>query len=100
MSLLLAGHVSEKTYNDYPGASLHSSSLDQDSSVISFSAPVASVSTDHRHDSTPERGLQSAESNGNSRKVGKGNKVQSPRSASSVRRSSRLKVTSININRA
>lgn len=96
ISFFLAGLVSKNTYSDYPENSLHSSSLDQDSSVISVSAPVASVSTDHMHESTPERGLQSAESNGNSRKVGKGNTVQSPRSASSsVRRSSRLKVTDI-----
>lgn len=85
------GHVSKKTYNDYPEISLHSSSLNQDPSIISLSAPVASVSTDQSHESTPEKGLQTAESNSNSRKVGKGNTVQSPRSASSLRRSARLK---------
>lgn len=85
------GHVSKKTYNDYSEISMHSMSLDQDFSTISLSAPVASVSTDHRQESTPEKGLQFAESISNSRKVGKGNIVQSPRSASSVRRSSRLK---------
>lgn len=95
ISFFLAGHVSENTYSDYPGNSLHSSSLDQDSSVISISSPVASVSTDHMHESTPERGLQSAELNGSSRKIGKGNMILSPRFASSVRRSARLKVTSI-----
>lgn len=99
ISSSLAGHVSEKTYNDYPGVSMHSSSLDQDSSVITVSAPVASFSTDHRHESIPEIGLQSAESNSISRKVGKGNQVQSPRSASSVRRSARVKVTCIYITR-
>ncbi|XP_057804462.1 kinetochore protein SPC25 homolog [Salvia miltiorrhiza] len=86
------GHVSNKTYNDYQGISMHSLSLDQDSSIISLSGPVASFSTDHRHEPTLEKGLQSAESDTISRKVGKGNQVQSPRSASSVRRSSRLKV--------
>ncbi|XP_042040503.1 kinetochore protein SPC25 homolog isoform X2 [Salvia splendens] len=85
------GHVSKKIYNDYPGISMHSSSLDQDSSVITTSAPVASFSTDHRHESTPEKGLQSAQSNSIPRNVGKGNQVQSTNSASSVRRSSRLK---------
>lgn len=89
----LAGHVSKKIYNDYPGISMHSSSLDQDSSVVTTSAPIASFSTDHRHESTPEKGLQSAQSNSISRNVGKGNQVQSPNSASSFRRSSRLKAT-------
>ncbi|KAI3454454.1 hypothetical protein Pfo_011117 [Paulownia fortunei] len=74
------------------GITLHGSSLDQDSSIISLSAPVASVSTDHSHE-TPlkEKGLQFAESNSNSRKVGKGRTIHSPGSASSLRRSSRLK---------
>ncbi|KAG6386556.1 hypothetical protein SASPL_151722 [Salvia splendens] len=79
------GHVSKKIYNDYPEISMHSSSLDQDSSVITTSAPVASFSTDHRH--------ESAQSNTIPRNVGSGNQVQSPNSASSVRRSSRLKAT-------
>ncbi|KAL1568244.1 kinetochore protein SPC25 isoform X2 [Salvia divinorum] len=72
------------------GISEHSSSLDQDSSIVSTSAPAASFSTDHRHESTPE-GLQSAQSNSIPRKAGKGNQVQSANSASSVRRSSRLR---------
>ncbi|KAH6809447.1 hypothetical protein C2S51_027230 [Perilla frutescens var. frutescens] len=93
------GHVSQKTHNDYSEISVHGTSLNQDFSIISLSAPEASVSTDHRHESTPEKGLQYAESNSNSRKVGRRNKVQSPGSASSLRRSSRLKVTSINITR-
>ncbi|KAL1533016.1 kinetochore protein SPC25 isoform X2 [Salvia divinorum] len=56
------GHVFKKTHYDYPAISMHSSSLDRDSSLISHSAPVASFSSDHRHESTPEKGLQSVES--------------------------------------
>ncbi|KAL2492582.1 Kinetochore-Ndc80 complex [Abeliophyllum distichum] len=71
----------------------HIESLDQDSSMISPSAPVASVSTDHRSESlVKENEIQPGESKRNSRKVGKGQTIQSPGSASSVRRSSRLKV--------
>ncbi|KAL1568243.1 kinetochore protein SPC25 isoform X2 [Salvia divinorum] len=84
------GHISKKIQNAVPGISEHSSSLDQDSSIVSTSAPAASFSTDHRHESTPE-GLQSAQSNSIPRKAGKGNQVQSANSASSVRRSSRLR---------
>ncbi|KAK6148332.1 hypothetical protein DH2020_019244 [Rehmannia glutinosa] len=73
------------------GISPHGSSLDQDSSVISLSGPVASVSTDHSP-KTPlkEKGLQFAQSNSSSRKVGKGHIIHSPQS-SSLRRSARLK---------
>lgn len=67
--------------------------LDQDSSMISPSAPVASVSTDHRGESVvKEKEIQPDESNHISRKVGKLQAILSPGSASSVRRSSRLKV--------
>ncbi|KAL8465548.1 hypothetical protein ACS0TY_034874 [Phlomoides rotata] len=72
------------------GISLHSSSPDQASSIISVSAPLASVSTNPGFSSTPEK-LPSAKSISNTRKVGKGFTVQSPGSASSLRRSSRLK---------
>ncbi|KAL2515287.1 Kinetochore-Ndc80 complex [Forsythia ovata] len=76
------------------GTSNHVESLDQDSSMISPSAPIASVSTDHRSESlVKEKEIQPGESKRNSRKVGKGQAIQSPGSASSVRRSSRLKVT-------
>ena len=84
ISSSLAGHVSKKIY-DYPEISMHSSSLDQDSSVITTSAPVASFSTDHGHESAQSKSIP--------RNVGNGNQVESPNSASSVRRSSRLKVT-------
>ncbi|KAK4394789.1 hypothetical protein Sango_1633200 [Sesamum angolense] len=83
------------------GITLHGSSLDQDSSIVSVSAPVASVSSDHRYESPlKEKGLQFSESNSKSRKVGKGHIVHSPGSASSLRRSSRLKVTYMNMNRS
>ncbi|XP_022851124.1 kinetochore protein spc25 [Olea europaea var. sylvestris] len=76
-----------------PGTSNQIPSLDQDSSMISPSAPVASVSTDHRSESVvKEKEIQPSESNHISRKVGKGQTILSPGSASSVRRSSRLKV--------
>ncbi|CAI9753956.1 unnamed protein product [Fraxinus pennsylvanica] len=75
------------------GTSNQITSLDQDSSMISPSAPVASVSTDHRGESVvKEKEIQPGESNHISRKVGKGQAILSPGSASSVRRSSRLKV--------
>ncbi|KAL0441025.1 UNVERIFIED_CONTAM: hypothetical protein Sradi_0041400 [Sesamum radiatum] len=83
------------------GIALHGASLDQDSSIVSVSAPVASVSSDHRYESPlKEKGLQFSESNSKSRKVGKGHIVHSPGSASSLRRSSRLKVTYMNMNRS
>ncbi|KAL7105952.1 hypothetical protein ACP275_07G079900 [Erythranthe tilingii] len=73
------------------GVSPHGPSLDQDSSMISLSAPVASVSTDHRYKSpVKEKGLKFSESNSSSRKVGRGQTILSPGSAS-LRRSSRLK---------
>ncbi|KAL7105962.1 hypothetical protein ACP275_07G080800 [Erythranthe tilingii] len=69
----------------------HGPSLDQDSSMISLSALVASVSTDHRYESpVKEKGLKFSESNSSSRKVGRGQTIRSPGSAS-LRRSSRLK---------
>lgn len=81
------------------GISPRGSSLDQESSIISLSAPVASVSTDHSRYDSPleEKGLKFADSNSSSRKVGRGKTIQSPRSASSYRRSARLKVTYLNI---
>ncbi|GFP90743.1 kinetochore protein spc25 [Phtheirospermum japonicum] len=73
------------------GIPLHRSSLDQDTSIISLSAPVSSVSTNHSYESPrSENGLQFAESNTSSRKVGKGHIIHSPQS-SALRRSARLK---------
>ncbi|KAL3642330.1 hypothetical protein CASFOL_013145 [Castilleja foliolosa] len=73
------------------GISLHRSSLDQDTSIISTSAPVSSVSTDHCSESPcSENGLQFAESNTSSRKVGKEHIIHTPQS-SAIRRSARLK---------
>ncbi|KAL6556874.1 hypothetical protein OROHE_006750 [Orobanche hederae] len=70
------------------GISVHRSSLGQDSSIISLSAPISSVSTDHSFESPrTEKGLQSDTS---SRKVGKGHLLNSPQS-SPLRRSARLK---------
>ncbi|KAL6550230.1 hypothetical protein OROMI_020718 [Orobanche minor] len=70
------------------GISVHCSSLDQDSSIISLSAPISSISTDHSFESPrTEKGLQSDTS---SRKVGKGHLLNSPQS-SPLRRSARLK---------
>ncbi|KAL3835223.1 hypothetical protein ACJIZ3_009959 [Penstemon smallii] len=63
------------------GKSLDYLSFDQDSSIISISAPVASDSTD----------VPSSASGTYSRKVGKGHLVHSPGGSASCRRSPRLK---------
>nr|GMD36304.1 kinetochore protein SPC25 homolog [Ipomoea batatas] len=73
-------------------------SQDQDTSTISVSAPVCSVSTDCGSESpSKQRGPQAEEFNRNSKKLrhGKGGRsgLLSPGSASSLRRSPRFKVT-------
>ncbi|XP_059657925.1 kinetochore protein SPC25 homolog isoform X2 [Cornus florida] len=72
-------------------------SLDQDSSIISVSAPVSSVSTDSRCESpSKHKELQPGETNRYSKKVNHGRvgrkSILSPVSASSLRRSPRFKV--------
>ncbi|XP_070027295.1 kinetochore protein SPC25 homolog [Nicotiana sylvestris] len=72
-------------------------SRDQDTSIISMSAPVSSISTDSRSEfSSQLQEHQSEEHNKNSRKLdrAKGGRpvVLSPGSASSLRRSPRFKV--------
>ncbi|KAL3628875.1 hypothetical protein CASFOL_027921 [Castilleja foliolosa] len=69
----------------------HRSSLDQDTSINSISAPVSSVSTNHSYESPrSENLLQLAEPNTSSRKVAKRQSIHTPQS-SARRRSARLK---------
>ncbi|CAK9185615.1 unnamed protein product [Ilex paraguariensis] len=74
-------------------------SIDQDSSIISVSAPVSSVSTDRSESLAKTTELQLGENNRASRKVnhGRGGKqaILSPGSASSLRRSPRFKKASV-----
>ncbi|XP_057465346.1 kinetochore protein SPC25 homolog isoform X2 [Actinidia eriantha] len=81
------------------GISPQVTSLDQDCSTISESAPVSSVSTDSRSEFVSnQKEIQPEETNRQSKKVnyGRGGKLMagilSPGSASSLRRSSRSKV--------
>ncbi|PSR95884.1 Kinetochore protein like [Actinidia chinensis var. chinensis] len=81
------------------GISPQVTSLDQDYSTISESAPVSSVSTDSRSEFVSnQKEIQPEETNRQSKKVnyGRGGKLMagilSPGSASSLRRSSRSKV--------
>ncbi|CAK9138580.1 unnamed protein product [Ilex paraguariensis] len=100
-ALTLAGSANEikpkeDASYDSPGIFPQATSIDQDSSIISVSAPVSSVSTDRSESLAKTTELQLGENNTVSRKVnhGRGGKlaILSPGSASSLRRSPRFKV--------